>query len=103
MPSPFPGMDPYLEEPSLWPDFHATMLVAIRAALHATLPPRSPPSTARHWPDEAIQMRERAGTGYIRIFRRDRSWVTLIELLSPWQKDDKQGSDVYQYGRRQFL
>jgi hypothetical protein len=31
-------MDPYLEEPSLWPDFHATMLVAIRAALQATLP-----------------------------------------------------------------
>jgi hypothetical protein len=22
MPSPFPGMDPYLEEPSQWPDVH---------------------------------------------------------------------------------
>ncbi|MGZ3385325.1 MAG: DUF4058 family protein, partial [Isosphaeraceae bacterium] len=22
MPSPFPGMDPYLEEPGLWPDVH---------------------------------------------------------------------------------
>jgi hypothetical protein len=22
MPSPFPGMDPYLEEPSQWPDIH---------------------------------------------------------------------------------
>ncbi|MCA1686113.1 MAG: DUF4058 family protein [Planctomycetia bacterium] len=22
MPSPFPGMDPYLEDPGLWPDFH---------------------------------------------------------------------------------
>ena len=22
MPSPFPGMDPYLEKPALWPDIH---------------------------------------------------------------------------------
>ncbi|MFN0055331.1 MAG: DUF4058 family protein [Planctomycetales bacterium] len=22
MPSPFPGMDPYLEDPGLWPDVH---------------------------------------------------------------------------------
>src|SRR3954447_26364857 len=38
MPSPFPGMDPYLEDPDLWPDFHAAMIVSIRAALVATLP-----------------------------------------------------------------
>ena len=24
MPSPFPGMDPYLENPGLWPDVHVT-------------------------------------------------------------------------------
>ena len=24
MPSPFPGMDPYLENPAFWSDFHAT-------------------------------------------------------------------------------
>ena len=23
MPSPFPGMDPYLEDPDFWPDVHA--------------------------------------------------------------------------------
>lgn len=33
MPSPFPGMDPYLEDPAGWPDFHAEMLSAIRAEL----------------------------------------------------------------------
>ena len=22
MPSPFPGMDPYLEAPQIWPDYH---------------------------------------------------------------------------------
>src|SRR5262245_39599863 len=26
MPSPFPGMDPYLESPAFWPDFHARFI-----------------------------------------------------------------------------
>jgi hypothetical protein len=38
MPSPFPGMDPYLEEPILWSDFHTTFLVALRAALKGIVP-----------------------------------------------------------------
>src|SRR5882757_8697530 len=40
MPSPFPGMDPYIEEPSRWSDFHSTMIVAFRAALNSVLPER---------------------------------------------------------------
>lgn len=39
MPSPFPGMDPYLEEPGLWPDFHNAMAAEIRNALNRRLPP----------------------------------------------------------------
>src|SRR3954465_953388 len=26
MPSPFPGMDPYLEDPGLWPDVHHRLI-----------------------------------------------------------------------------
>ena len=37
MPSPFPGMDPYLEG-DLWPDVHATLIPVIRAAVVAGLP-----------------------------------------------------------------
>ena len=33
MPSPFPGMNPYLEQARLWRDFHGSFLVALRAAL----------------------------------------------------------------------
>ena len=29
MPSPFPGMDPYLEDPWLWPDFHLSFMVSL--------------------------------------------------------------------------
>jgi hypothetical protein len=40
MPSPFPGMDPYLESPTLWPDVHHELISGIRAALIGTLRPR---------------------------------------------------------------
>src|SRR4051812_17158785 len=40
MPSPFPGMDPYLEAPEVWPDFHATFCSVVRAELNKLLPPR---------------------------------------------------------------
>src|SRR5437762_6489586 len=40
MSSPFPGMDPYLEEPSVWPDCHAGLIVARCADLNAHLPER---------------------------------------------------------------
>ncbi len=33
MPSPFPGMDPYLETPDLWADVHHGLISQIRAAL----------------------------------------------------------------------
>lgn len=33
MPSPFPGMNPYLEEPSLWEEIHTQLIVAIAYAI----------------------------------------------------------------------
>lgn len=38
MPSPFPGMDPYLEDPAIWPDFHDALAGEIRAILNRNLP-----------------------------------------------------------------
>jgi len=40
MPSPFPGMDPYLEGPEIWPDLHHELIGGIRAALQPGLSPR---------------------------------------------------------------
>lgn len=40
MPSPFPGMDPYLEDPGLWPDVHHELISEARAQLAALLRPR---------------------------------------------------------------
>jgi hypothetical protein len=38
MPSPFPGMDPYLESPTQWSDFHPTFIQAWREAVAQRLP-----------------------------------------------------------------
>lgn len=38
MPSPFPGMDPWLEAPTIWPDFHDRFAEEISASLNRTLP-----------------------------------------------------------------
>jgi hypothetical protein len=39
MPSPFPGMDPYLEKPGLWPDVHHNLISRIQGVLSAQLRP----------------------------------------------------------------
>lgn len=40
MPSPFPGMDPYLERPALWPDVHNGLIAAIQLSLAPQVRPR---------------------------------------------------------------
>jgi Protein of unknown function (DUF4058) len=40
MPSPFPGMNPYLERSSVWKDFHDSFIPAIRDAISPQVRPR---------------------------------------------------------------
>lgn len=40
MPSPFPGMDPYLEKRSLWPDFHSSFITYVREHLQEQIRPK---------------------------------------------------------------
>jgi hypothetical protein len=40
MPSPFPGMNPYVERPSVWHDFHESFMPLVREILTAQVLPR---------------------------------------------------------------
>ncbi|MFP4441436.1 MAG: DUF4058 family protein [Chloroflexaceae bacterium] len=40
MPAPFPGMDPYLEHPDLWPEVHHRLITAIADALAPQVRPK---------------------------------------------------------------
>src|SRR5437879_727448 len=37
---PFPGMDPYIERPAIWADFHDRLIPSISAALQPLLRPK---------------------------------------------------------------
>ena len=52
MPSPFPGMDPYLESPDWFPDLHDGLIFTIKAALQTSLPRAYYARTRQHvWLD----------------------------------------------------
>ena len=56
MPSPFPGMDPWLERPNLFPDLHNGLIYVIRAALRLGMPEGYVVSSAnRVWIDFAAR------------------------------------------------
>src|SRR5262245_8282195 len=54
MPSPFPGMDPFLEHPSFFPGVHDSFITYLREALQARLPaPYFAEINERLWVDAA--------------------------------------------------
>ena len=59
MPSPFPGMDPYLESPALWQDFHNDLASAIREQLTPHLRPRYQARLTPRFSYESIEIGER--------------------------------------------
>jgi hypothetical protein len=72
MPSPFPGMDPWLEGEEVFPNLHERLVIAIQDALNAALPPGYvATSKNRVWvdpelrrePDVALFGRERQPNG----------------------------------------
>lgn len=134
MPSPFPGMDPWLETPHIWPGFHWKLIVETVAVLQPQLRARGyyVDSAERVWlteprrpiyPDNVVfevshrrSPQSEAGVavldadepirvkhadvevhqGYIEIFEAGgHRLVTGIEFLSPSNKSDKQGRELY--------
>lgn len=84
MPSPFPGMDPYIEARREWPDFHAGLACELRARLNAVLQVNYYATTTTYIIDDMMdEVRltnvEVRKTGTHRL-------VTALEILSPAHK-----------------
>jgi hypothetical protein len=100
--NPFPGMNPYLEDESLWPEFHHQMMCLHQNLLpglvdryRAAIVPRCYPLPMPGGPQERQE-------GYIEIRQRtDGRVVTLIDLVSPSNKLNKQGRSAYLDQRRE--
>ena len=101
MPSPFPGMDPYLEDPARWPAFHRHLVATLhqlllpglvdryRARLHVRryvteLPLFTTVQRDDH-EESAVEIRGRA----------DGKLVTLVEVVTPANKLTAQGRAAY--------
>jgi len=80
MPSPFPGMDPYLEDAKLWPSFQHAFITCLHEVLKAGLTQQYQARVLERCYSNQGEQREE----YIEIRRReDRKLVTLLDLVSP--------------------
>lgn len=117
MPSPFPGMDPYLEDPPTWGNFHLNMIAEIQAELNRQLRPKY---YARA--EERVYISDQDDPGRrvivpdilieddIHEFRVEvidtalRKVVTVIEVLSPTNKvPGARGQDSYRRKRTEVM
>ena len=92
MPSPFPGMDPYLEDEKLWPEFHHALVAALYQALLPNLVDRYRARVGqRHYVVEQALftsvIRDEHHEEFIEVRQRsDGRLVTLLDVVSPANK-----------------
>jgi hypothetical protein len=107
MPGPFPGMDPYLEDPKYWKGVHHQIISVCFELLNQTLPPSFAAQI-----EERIYIQDKISLSYIEvrepfleIFPVDNpeQIITTIEVLSPTNKTRGDGYEEYRRKQRQLL
>ncbi len=120
--NPFPGMNPYLEHPDIWPDFHFSLVAGLATALGPRLPhnyridlqrrveveePSAGGSSVAETAsvvaaptDEAVAVRVRmpreVSVSWLRVETvPERELVTIVEVLSPTNKRPGEGRRRY--------
>jgi len=98
----FPGMDPYLEHPSLWPDVHNSLIIAVRDTLAAQLAPRYYVGLGHR--SYFFEPNDEVGENYLEIHEVETGkLVTVLELLSPANKLHTQVREEYERKRDQIF
>ena len=107
MPSPLPGMDPYLEEDKLWPVFHHQFVTCLYQILLPSLVDRYRARVAqRHYVTEQALftsiVREEHHEEFIEVRQRnDGRLITLIDTVGPANKMTAKGRQAYLDKRRE--
>jgi hypothetical protein len=107
MPSPFPGMDPYLEDAALWPAFHKQLVASLYQILLPGLVDRYRARVAQrqYVTEQALFtsiVREEHAEELVEVRQRgDGRLVTLIDLATPTNKTSRQGREAYLNRRRE--
>ena len=109
MPSPFPGMDPYLEDDGLWPVFHHQLVMCLYQILLPGLVDRYRARVCqRHYVTEQALftsvVREEHHEDLIEIRQRnDGRLITLVDVVSPANKTTAAGRAAYLDKRREGM
>src|SRR5437660_1255940 len=98
MPSPFPGMDPYLEDDRLWPSFQHAFVLSLFQALQPSLVGKYQIRVCERRYDAAGERQEE----YLEIRQPGHGQlVTLVEVVSPANKLTDAGRTAYLDKRRE--
>lgn len=109
MPSPFPGMDPYLEHPKLWPAFQHQLLACLYQVLLPGLVDRYRARVGSRTYVSEVPLftsiiREEYTEEFIEIrTRTDSRLVTLLEVVGPANKTTPAGRAVYLEKRKEAV
>lgn len=109
MPSPFPGMDPYLEHPKLWPAFQHQLLACLYQVLLPGLVDRyrarvGSRTYVSEMPLFTSIIREEYTEEFIEVrTRTDNRLVTLLEVVGPANKTTPAGRAVYLEKRKEAV
>ncbi len=108
MPSPFPGMDPYLEDLRHWPVFHQQFISALGDALQPALSDKYRIRIAnRAYTTQQILftsiLNEEQREPFLEIRQKSSGdrLVTLIEMVSPANRTHAEGRRCYEIHRQQ--
>ena len=101
MPSPLPGMDPYLEDESLWPVFHHQLVMCLYQILLPMLVDRYRARVCQrcYVTEQALftsVLRQEHHEDFIEIRQRsDGRLITLVDVVSPTNKLSSAGRTAY--------
>ena len=103
MRNPFPGMNPYLEQPELWHQVHNRLIVAIADNLTPQIVPKYRVSI-----EERVYSRVPIPEQVTERFLEVRSTntgavISVIEILSPKNKRSKEGREAYERKRQKII
>jgi len=108
MPSPFPGMDPYLEDLRHWPVFHQQFISALGDALQPALSDKYRIRIAnRSYTTEQVLftsiLKEEQREPFLEVRQKSSGdrLVTLIEMVSPANRTHAEGRRSYELHRQQ--
>lgn len=107
MPSPFPGMDPFLEDEKLWPAFHHQLIGSLFQILLPNLVDRYRARIGQRqylteMPLFTSIIREEHAEEFIEVRQRtDGRLITLVDVVSPTNKLNPCGRQAYLDKRRE--